>query len=193
MISMKKTALAAAMVMSLGTGVAQAAHVPVVGPVVQFSYAGTFTMLDPGGGFVGSDPALVGSMDMDMGTGAGHASMYPSTTFFGYTWTAHGITLAATGPGTVMATMLFDWGVTANIPVTADFSMTPIGPKTFTITTLDGDFDGIPGNAMCCGPFAGFNATFGGTATIVPVPAAVWLLGSGLLGLVGVARRKKSA
>src|SRR3989304_9435272 len=73
MISMKKTALAAAMVMSLGTGVAQAAHVPVVGPVVQFSYAGTFTMLDPGGGFVGSDPALVGSMDMDMGTGAGHA------------------------------------------------------------------------------------------------------------------------
>lgn len=30
-------------------------------------------------------------------------------------------------------------------------------------------------------------------ATVVPVPAAVWLFGSGLLGLVGVARRKKSA
>ena len=27
----------------------------------------------------------------------------------------------------------------------------------------------------------------------VPVPAAVWLFGSGLLGLVGVARRKKAA
>ena len=26
----------------------------------------------------------------------------------------------------------------------------------------------------------------------VPVPAAVWLFGSGLLGLVGVARRKQS-
>ena len=28
--------------------------------------------------------------------------------------------------------------------------------------------------------------------TVVPVPAAVWLFGSGLLGLIGVARRKKS-
>jgi hypothetical protein len=31
---------------------------------------------------------------------------------------------------------------------------------------------------------------FGGT--VVPVPAAVWLFGSGLLGLAGVARRRKS-
>jgi len=29
-------------------------------------------------------------------------------------------------------------------------------------------------------------------ATVIPVPAAVWLFGSGLLGLVGVARRKKA-
>jgi hypothetical protein len=29
--------------------------------------------------------------------------------------------------------------------------------------------------------------------TPVPIPAAVWLFGSGLLGLVGVARRKKAA
>ena len=29
--------------------------------------------------------------------------------------------------------------------------------------------------------------------TVIPVPAAVWLFGSGLLGLVGVARRKKQA
>ena len=28
--------------------------------------------------------------------------------------------------------------------------------------------------------------------SVVPVPAAVWLFGSGLLGLVGVARRKRS-
>jgi hypothetical protein len=29
--------------------------------------------------------------------------------------------------------------------------------------------------------------------TVVPVPAAVWLFGSGLLGLIGISRRKKSA
>jgi hypothetical protein len=32
----------------------------------------------------------------------------------------------------------------------------------------------------------------GGPPSAVPVPAAVWLFGSGLLGLVGVARRRKS-
>ena len=44
---------------------------------------------------------------------------------------------------------------------------------------------------MIDGAFNGFNANF--DFTVVPVPAAVWLFGSGLLGLVGVARRKKSA
>jgi len=32
-----------------------------------------------------------------------------------------------------------------------------------------------------------------GQVQVVPVPAAAWLFGSGLLGLIGIARRKKSA
>jgi hypothetical protein len=36
-----------------------------------------------------------------------------------------------------------------------------------------------------------FNITVTSTAAVVPVPAAVWLFGSGLLGLMGVTRRKK--
>ena len=45
---------------------------------------------------------------------------------------------------------------------------------------------------------AGFDAINGVTSakfagsTVVPVPAAVWLFGSGLIGLIGIARRKNS-
>jgi hypothetical protein len=46
-----------------------------------------------------------------------------------------------------------------------------------------GDFDGQYG--VTSAQFAG--------STLVPVPAAVWLFGSGLIGLVGVARRKRSS
>lgn len=59
------------------------------------------------------------------------------------------------------------------------------------------DADNWNGTKMIDGPFIGSSANFnlmGVQATplvaAVPVPAAAWLLGSGLLGLVGVARRK---
>ncbi len=52
-----------------------------------------------------------------------------------------------------------------------------------TFTGTDDNFDGIYGE-WNTGSF---------TAAVVPVPAAVWLLGSGLLGLVGIARRKARA
>jgi len=45
------------------------------------------------------------------------------------------------------------------------------------------------------GVFTDPNFTLTMTATpvsAVPVPAAVWLFGSGLLGMVGIARRRKS-
>lgn len=38
-----------------------------------------------------------------------------------------------------------------------------------------------------------FDLAFKLNGAVVPVPAAVWLFGSGLLGLIGVARRKKTA
>jgi hypothetical protein len=41
------------------------------------------------------------------------------------------------------------------------------------------------------GPFVGVNMAFNGVVTgEVPVPTAVWLFGSGLLALIGAARRK---
>ena len=67
-------------------------------------------------------------------------------------------------------------------------------------TWLDGDQSGRVEHLMLnTDPFdlggvssvKAFTATADGFA-VVPVPAAVWLFGSGLIGLVGVARRKRA-
>jgi hypothetical protein len=75
----------------------------------------------------------------------------------------------------------------------------PLGSKVWGLVSVDGNANGVMGIPMAAGgPFAGFNANFMATMaptpeSVVPVPAAVWLFGSGLLGLVGIARRKKKA
>jgi hypothetical protein len=57
---------------------------------------------------------------------------------------------------------------------------------------VDGPFDsGGSGNGGGGGSGGAFGG--GGGLTIVPIPAAVWLFASGLLGIVGIARRKKAA
>ena len=43
-------------------------------------------------------------------------------------------------------------------------------------------------NGVTCTALTGYT----GDPMVVPVPAAVWLFGSGLLGLIGIARRKKA-
>lgn len=73
----------------------------------------------------------------------------------------------------------------------------PLGSQVWNLVSVDGNADGTPGIPMPTGgPFASFQANFQANLTpitAVPVPAAVWLFGSGLVGLVGVARRRKSA
>lgn len=79
------------------------------------------------------------------------------------------------------------------------------------LATVDGNGDGVMGIPMAAGgPFAGFNISFNanlspvpvscladlGSCDIdpppIPVPGAIWLFGSGLAGLLGVARRRKA-
>ncbi len=190
MITMKKTAIAAALGLGLISGVSQAA-------TVNYNFTGAFVMFDGydptfsnpadvvnNGNGIAGDP-ITGTMTLDTITGAGSATMVPGSLFFGSAWSAHNIVLQATmNPGEVNATMLFDWNGNNNIGVAVTFQMMPTAnPLVNTFFTTQ--------SSMPAGPFAGFQPTFNGTATqVVPVPAAAWLLGSGLLGLVGVARRK---
>ena len=102
-----------------------------------------------------------------------------------------------TAPGMFAAGVFFDWSTTQDIPVLAVMQgIDDPSDGVFDVVGVDSDGDGNPGHAMITDPFPGQSPAFWGTMTCtdcapaVPVPAAVWLFGSGLLGLVGVARRK---
>jgi hypothetical protein len=121
---------------------------------------------------------------------------------------------ATVGAGELMAHMHFSWNTATGINVfqlwktdaAACFGdcTTQLwtgganpGGNTFGTTFAWSSIDTV----MPDGPFAGSNANFNiqGSAVnlpapaVVPIPAAAWLFGSGLMGLAAVARRKKKA
>lgn len=116
--------------------------------------------------------------------------------------------------------MLFDWNTALNIDVLNVWDINSVfgdgtnmkvcGPITigkncnistdpwsndpltvWSLASTDDDGNGALGIPLVDGPFPGFNPNFNLMLQPVPVPAAVWLMGSGLLGLIGVARKKK--
>lgn len=68
------------------------------------------------------------------------------------------------------------------------------GDEFYVLAALTAAADGSGAVADAFSTFQmGFNTTQLVPAAVVPVPAAAWLFGSGLLGLIGISRRKKSA
>ena len=128
--------------------------------------------------------------------------------FFGNTGSDY-VTTAVTGD-TTAGLDLSGWTVTWNgiaaIPMNTGAWETGFtnGVANFTWNGTDGGAYSLDYSATVpTGDPSGFGDVFyhlhlEGTAALagapaVPVPAAVWLFGSGLMGLVGVARRKKQA
>ena len=188
---MKKTLVASAIAMCMGAaaGAAQAGSVDIT----QMNFNGVFN--------------ASGTI-----TDAGTGSFTSLTVFFGQHWTATATTFfdfgsgANTWAGTAPAgAYSYNFSLTANQVAWGtlfDWNSNPLIPvlniMTCTGTTTGSTCTGT-GTAMQTPPFAGQAPAFNGVVssdfgeTVIPIPAAVWLFGSGLIGLVGVARRKKAA
>ncbi|MCK5003174.1 MAG: VPLPA-CTERM sorting domain-containing protein [Gammaproteobacteria bacterium] len=185
---MKRSLLATAVALSLG--VAATADAGTAGLTGVWTGTYSFAMFSPGGGPVGVPTApQVWSWDFNAGT----ISIANTTTFYASVWTAHDVTFVDQGDGTYgtgagVANMFFDWSVNTNLPVDAMWDVTDNGDGSMTVAS-------VSTTILATSPaFPGFHPTFTGSLGVaaVPVPAAVWLMGSGLIGLVGVARRRRS-
>jgi len=194
---------------------------PSTAALMPFEFYGGAEFYDPAGNdFSGVPDSIQGSIEFDFENDTGSADFGQSfVSFFGNGFTFHDILLTGNADGTINFNGLMDWGSTTDIRVGLTWEIVelsgsddPFGGTSdlgLHVVTLDGDGDGIRGNAMDNGPFPGFSMALDGMwvgmdldglweppqpyhPSPVPVPAAVWLFGSGLVGLIGFARRKKA-
>ncbi len=214
---LKKNTLSAAVALSLGaSGNAQAVNFSitfmdfpgapnpnVVGTVNTTAGTGTFTS--------GSTPFFGHSWTGTLVYGHDNFGSSTVTGAFAYSM-ANGASSTGTynytlGPDSVAMGILFDWNSSTGIPVLN--VMTRLAEDVNVEggdlwASVDIDNDGTMGTTMQAGPFAGAPIGFCGLGTpeddpceyvantAIPLPAAAWLFSAGLLGLVGVARRRKS-
>ena len=185
---MKKTAIAAAILVAAGVSTsAQAINVDINEMVFGGSYVATGTLTDSGsfGSMESVTPfffqpwTATGEAYFDTGTN----TTWAGTTTINGTVSPFSYTVALTGNQVAWGTY-FTWSVNNDIPVLVIMDCGAGNP---------GDTCTGVGTPMVSGPFPGQAPAFNGVVSAVPVPAAVWLFGSGLIGLAGVARRRKAA
>jgi hypothetical protein len=177
-----------------------------------FAYS-TLCMIDAIGDIGGcAKQYLTGSVNYNFASTS--AVSFGANTFNGAPWTVHDVKFLGAGSYSNLlsvasydmtvganqlgATMLFDWGLgtgtvpTRNMRVIALWNIDDVSmPGYRKLIPVDADGDTWLGAAMV-DTFTGQSPVFS-IVTTVPVPAAAWLFGSGLLGLVGVARRRNKA
>jgi hypothetical protein len=74
--------------------------------------------------------------------------------------------------------------------VSYSFGLLVNTPQFFGVISTD-YFDNVTFDASG-GPLVGFDALSFGEGAVVPIPGAVWLLGTGLIGLIGARRKFKN-
>lgn len=150
--------------------------------------------------FVGTAPTVVPSSPVDPSLVGGNITdpwLFFSTTQYGVNYSNSDITLVG-GGGTAAADMS-GWRVAWSEVAEINMGEGAPGVFTYDATTWSLDYSAV----VPAGDASGFGGTqydlhlegtytgdLAGQINAVPVPAAAWLFGSGLLGLVGVARRK---
>lgn len=155
--------------------------------------------------FVGTAPSSGNALDPSLAGGnITDPWLFFSLTQYGVNYTTSPISLTDDGAGGALADMS-GWRVAwSEVP---EINMGGGAPGALTYDNVaktwsldysavvpDGDPSGFGGTAYDLhleGTFTG-DITSVIAPAAVPVPAAVWLFGSGLVGLVGVARRKKT-
>ena len=185
---MKKTALAAALMIATGSVHAAAVSSLTVtaggfgmeeppNPVNNWSGELAFGVGAPGGAILIDDAfnfnGFLGLVDI-VATGAGLSGDV----------TGGALTLDLSEFGIIWNNGLVGQGPTSNYTQTYNSST---GAFTASWSSLisgspGGAFDGKTGNW-----------SMEGTVNVVPIPAAAWLFGTGLVGLVGIARRRRKA
>jgi len=186
---MKQPMIAAAAALALGASFSSTAIAGTVGLSGTGTGSYALTVYEPGGSPV--SPSLLGNYDWTFDFDNGTASLDPTDPYFSQQFIPHDVTFSDNGDGTYDGDMLVDWGINT-VPVSILWDI-----NEFSVTTLDGDGDGIPGNAVLDGLFTGFSLAFDGdltgqtVETVVPIPAAAWMFGSGLVGIVGLGWRRK--